>query len=138
MIHFGRFALIAAISLTPAAWVGGAAAQETSPAPATTTTDGVTQAAPTSEKPDPLKRRLSDKERFKQQHDIKQELKGSYKTWADQDVRWIITDEELQAFKSLSNDEERDQFIEQFWLRRNPNPDSPENEFREQHYQRIA
>jgi len=44
----------------------------------------------------------------------------------------------MQAFKSLSNDEERDQFIEQFWLRRNPNPDSPENEFREEHYARIA
>src|ERR1700736_2586175 len=44
----------------------------------------------------------------------------------------------MQAFKSLSNDEERDQFIEQFWLRRNPNPDSPENEYREEHYARIA
>jgi GWxTD domain-containing protein len=43
-----------------------------------------------------------------------------------------------KAFKSLSNDEERDNFIEQFWLRRNPNPDSPENEFREEHYRRIA
>jgi len=56
----------------------------------------------------------------------------------DEDVRWIITDQELQAFKSLSNDEERDQFIENFWLRRNPNPDSPENEYREEHYARIA
>ena len=133
MNPFGRFALIATLALTAAVGVPGLAAQETAP-----TTDGVTKAPSTVEKPDPLKRRLSDKERFKQQRDIKQELKGSYKTWADQDVRWIITDEELQAFKSLSNDEERDQFIEQFWLRRNPNPDSPENEFREQHYQRIA
>ncbi len=53
-------------------------------------------------------------------------------------MRWIITDQELQAFKNLSNDEERDQFIENFWLRRNPNPDSPENEYREEHYARIA
>jgi GWxTD domain-containing protein len=30
------------------------------------------------------------------------------------------------------------QFIEQFWLRRNPNPDSPENEFKDEHYARIA
>lgn len=133
MNHFGRFALLAALTLTPFLGVRGVFAQETAPG-----ADGVTKAPVAPEKPDPLKRRLSDKERFKQQHDIKQELKGSYKTWADQDVRWIITDEELQAFKSLSNDEERDQFIEQFWLRRNPNPDSPENEFREQHYQRIA
>ena len=81
---------------------------------------------------------MSDKQRFEQQKAVKKELKGGYKKWVDEDVRWIITDEELSAFKQLSNDEERDQFIEQFWLRRNPNPDSPENEFREQHYQRIA
>ena len=65
-------------------------------------------------------------------------MKGQYKTWLDQDVRWIITDEEAKAFKSLTNDEERDQFIEQFWQRRNPNPDSPDNEFRDEHYARIA
>jgi GWxTD domain-containing protein len=69
---------------------------------------------------------------------MKQELKGSYKTWVEQDVKWIITDEELEAFKHLSNDEERDQFIENFWRRRNPDPDSPDNEYREEHYARIA
>jgi len=99
---------------------------------------GVTQTPPTVEKPDPLKRRLSDKDRIAQQKALKVELKGEYKTWLDQDVRWIITDTELKAFKSLSNDEERDQFIEAFWQRRNPNPDSPDNEFREEHYARIA
>jgi GWxTD domain-containing protein len=100
--------------------------------------DGVTKAPATEEKPDPLKRRLTDKEKFKQQKDLGKELKGVYKKWVDEDVHWIITDTELQAFKQLSNDEERDQFIEQFWLRRNPNPDSPDNEFREEHYARIA
>jgi GWxTD domain-containing protein len=108
-----------------------------SPAP-TATTDGVSQGPVTEEKPDPLKRRLTDKERFKQQKELKGELHGVYKKWVDEDVHWIITDTELQAFKSLSNDEERDQFIEQFWLRRNPNPDSPDNEYREEHYARIA
>ena len=53
-------------------------------------------------------------------------------------MRWIITDEERQTFKRLSNDEERDQFIEQFWLRRDPTPDTVENEFKEEHYRRIA
>jgi GWxTD domain-containing protein len=101
-------------------------------------TDGVTKGPVTVEKPDPLKRPMSDDEKRKQQKALKQELKGVYKKWVDEDVRWIITDQELQAFKSLSNDEERDQFIENFWLRRNPNPDSPENEFREEHYARIA
>jgi GWxTD domain-containing protein len=87
---------------------------------------------------DPLTRQRSDKERFKQQKELKQELHGTYKKWVDEDVHWIITDQELKAFKSLSNDEERDSFIEAFWQRRNPNPDSPENEFREEHYRRIA
>ncbi|HEX4577137.1 MAG TPA: GWxTD domain-containing protein [Edaphobacter sp.] len=112
------------------------AAQETPASPAQA--DGVTRGPVTVEKPDPLKRPLSDKEKIAQQKALKQELKGVYKKWVDEDVRWIITDQEMQAFKSLSNDEERDQFIENFWLRRNPNPDSPENEFREEHYARIA
>jgi GWxTD domain-containing protein len=101
-------------------------------------TNGVTQVPPVAEKPDPTKRRLTDQEKMKQQKALRGELHGEYKKWVDEDVRWIITDQELQAFKNLSNDEERDTFIENFWLRRNPNPDSPENEYREEHYQRIA
>jgi GWxTD domain-containing protein len=101
-------------------------------------TDGVTKGPPITEQPDPLKRPVTDKEKIAQQKALRQELKGEYKKWVDEDVRWIITDQELQAFKSLGNDEERDQFIENFWLRRNPNPDSPENEYREEHYARIA
>ncbi|WP_420239519.1 GWxTD domain-containing protein [Telmatobacter bradus] len=87
---------------------------------------------------DPRRRQRSDKERYKAQKDLRAELKGTYKTWLSQDVTYIISDEERKAFMSLSNDEERDAFIENFWLRRNPNPDSPENEFREEHYRRIA
>jgi GWxTD domain-containing protein len=86
---------------------------------------------------DPLQRQLTDKERYAQQKELKHELHGTYKRWVEEDVRWIITDEELKSFKSLSNDEERDAFIENFWQRRNPSPDSPENEFREEHYRRI-
>jgi GWxTD domain-containing protein len=102
------------------------------------TSDGVSQVPPTTEKPDPLKRRLTDKEKIQQQKAIRGELHGVYKKWVDEDVHWIITDQELQAFKSLSNDEERDTFIENFWLRRNPNPDSPENEYKDEYYARIA
>ncbi len=86
----------------------------------------------------PLNRKLSDKERRNQQKELGQELKGPYKKWANEDVRWIITDQEMKAFKSLSNDEERDAFIEQFWQRRNPDPESPENTFRDENYRRIA
>jgi GWxTD domain-containing protein len=99
---------------------------------------GVVKTAPVEEKPDPLKRRLSDREEKTRRQATKNELKGEYKQWLDQDVRWIITDEETKAFKSLANDEERDAFIEEFWRRRNPNPESPENEFRDEHYARIA
>jgi GWxTD domain-containing protein len=91
-----------------------------------------------SQEVDPLKRERSDKEKFAAQKAVKDELKGAYKTWLNQDVAYIISDEERKAFRTLSNDEERDAFIENFWLRRNPNPDSPENEFREEHYRRIA
>ncbi len=86
---------------------------------------------------DPLKRPRSADEQIRAQKELKQELKGAYKTWLDQDVSYIISDEERKAFKSLSNDEEREAFIENFWRRRNPNPDSPENEFRDEHYRRI-
>ena len=114
---------------------------QTANAPAAKTENpGVTKTEPVEEKPDPLKRRLSDRERSNQQKYLKQELKpdGTFKKWLEQDVVWIISDQEVQAFKALKNDEEREAFIEQFWLRRNPNPESPDNEFREQHYARIA
>ncbi len=87
---------------------------------------------------DPMNRPLSDKEKLRRLHQTRQELSGAYKTWLTQDVAYIITDEEARAFKNLSNDEERDSFMENFWQRRNPNPDSPDNEFREEHYRRIA
>jgi GWxTD domain-containing protein len=61
-----------------------------------------------------------------------------YKRWLDQDVAWIITDEERKTFKALKTDDEREQFIEQFWLRRDPDPDTDANEYREEYYQRIA
>jgi GWxTD domain-containing protein len=97
-----------------------------------------TQPSTAQDEPDPLKRPRSDKEQFQAQKERRQELKGAFKTWLEQDVAYIISDEERKAFKNLSNDEEREAFIENFWLRRNPNPDSPDNEFREEHYRRIA
>ena len=92
----------------------------------------------TDQDQNPLNRPLSDKQRYKQQKLLRQELSDTYKNWLNQDVAYIITDQERKAFLSLSNDEERDAFIEQFWRRRNPDPDSPENAAREEHYRRIA
>jgi GWxTD domain-containing protein len=87
---------------------------------------------------DPLKRPADEKTRKKNSRALKQELSKPYKKWLDEDVAYIITDEERAAFKQLSNDEERDNFIEAFWQRRDPTPDTEENEFKEEHYQRIA
>jgi GWxTD domain-containing protein len=87
---------------------------------------------------DPLKRPIEEKRRKANEKSFKKELKGEYKKWLDEDVRWIISDDERKTFMQLSNDEERDQFIEAFWQRRNPNPDSEDNEFKEEHYARIA
>jgi GWxTD domain-containing protein len=87
---------------------------------------------------DPLKRPLTEKQKKERQKALKNELSKTYKKWLNEDVVYIITPEERQAFLQLSNDEERDQFIEQFWLRRDPTPDTAENEFKEEHYRRIA
>jgi len=81
---------------------------------------------------------MSEKERKKQQERLRKELETPYKKWLQEDVVYIITDEEKKAFKALQTDEEREQFIEQFWLRRDPTPDTEENEYREEHYRRIA
>ncbi len=81
---------------------------------------------------------MTDKQRRKQQEKLKKELETPYKKWLTEDVGYIISDEERKAFKVLATDEEREQFIEQFWLRRDPTPDTEENEYREEHYRRIA
>jgi GWxTD domain-containing protein len=86
---------------------------------------------------DPLKRPISEKQKKENAKALKQELSKTYKKWLDEDVVYIISDEERKAFKQLSNDEERDQFIEAFWQRRDPTPDTEENEFKEEHYRRI-
>jgi len=94
--------------------------------------------APGKDQADPLKRPLSEEQKKKNAKGLKVELSKTYKKWLSEDVVWIITDEERAAFKQLSNDEERDQFIEAFWQRRDPTPDTVENEFKEEHYRRIA
>jgi GWxTD domain-containing protein len=81
---------------------------------------------------------MSEKERKKKEAQLRKELETPYRKWLNEDVAWIITDEEKSAFKRLQTDEEREQFIESFWLRRDPTPDTVENEFKEEHYRRIA
>ena len=87
---------------------------------------------------DTIAKPLTKKQQAKKQKELEKELMGPWKKWLNEDVVYIITDEEKQAFKRLKTDEERQQFVEQFWLRRDPTPDTEENEFKEEHYRRIA
>jgi GWxTD domain-containing protein len=85
-----------------------------------------------------VSRPMTEREKKKNEDKLKQELVTPYKKWIDEDVVWIISDDERRAFKQLQTDEEREQFIESFWLRRDPTPDTEENEYKEEHYRRIA
>src|SRR5438034_11664882 len=74
----------------------------------------------------------------KKTRNVKPELNKAYKDWLEKDVAYIITDEERKAFKKLQTDDERERFIEEFWRRRDPDPDTDENEYREEYYERSA
>ena len=97
-----------------------------------------TASTPAAKEEDPLKRPISDKQQKKNSKALRQELSKTEKDWLEKDVAYIITDEERAAFRQFSNEEERDKFIEAFWQRRDPTPDTEENEFKEEHYRRMA
>src|SRR6059058_1448061 len=79
-----------------------------------------------------------DKEAKRKMRRTLKELDSSYRQWLAEDVTYIISPDERNAFLQLDTNEEREQFIEQFWLRRSSNPDLPENDYKEEHYRRIA
>jgi GWxTD domain-containing protein len=85
----------------------------------------------------PQNQKLTKDQKQKMKKTLK-ELDNSFKTWLNEDVTYIISPEERTAFLRLETNEEREQFIEQFWLRRSSNPDMPDNDFKEEHYRRIA
>jgi GWxTD domain-containing protein len=85
----------------------------------------------------PAPQKLDKEARRKMKRTLK-ELDSAYRQWLTEDVTYIISPDERNAFLQLDTNEEREQFIEQFWLRRSSNPDLPENDFKEEHYRRIA
>ncbi|MGH9767933.1 MAG: GWxTD domain-containing protein [Blastocatellia bacterium] len=87
---------------------------------------------------DAQKDKNEERKKEKARKSQEEQIKSVYKRWKDNDVRWIITDEERKTFDSLKTDDEREQFIEAFWFRRDPDPDTDVNEYREEYYQRIA
>ena len=118
MSRLTRTAVAAAFSL--AFWLPLALAQDAQDAGDTPTAKKIDKAA---------------KRKMKQ---TLKELDSAYKQWLNEDVVYIITPDERNAFLQLQTNEEREQFIEQFWLRRSSNPDLPDNDFKEEHYRRIA
>jgi GWxTD domain-containing protein len=85
----------------------------------------------------PANQKLTKEQKQKMRKTLK-ELEGPYRSWLNEDVIYIISPEERTSFLQLETNEEREQFIEQFWLRRSSNPDLPDNDFKEEHYRRIA
>src|SRR5271170_6263400 len=142
MFRVGSRYLLFLVSLAIAMGLGGSAsAQADKPASAGDQNSAATVTgaqAQTTDEADPLRRPPNEKQKKQQKRNLNIELSKTYKKWLNEDVVWIITDEEKAAFKQLSNDEERDSFIEAFWQRRDPTPDTEENEYKEEHYQRIA
>ena len=138
------FFLFLAFLLSLSGWL----VSQTTPAEVSATKGGGGSQAQSTDQPstkdksspdfDKRNKPVSEKTKKEQQKAFHQEISKVYKKWLDEDVRYIITDEERSAFKQLSNDEERDNFIENFWARRDPTPDTVENEFKEEHYRRIA
>src|SRR3982074_2399931 len=98
----------------------------------------IASALPAQDARDPNAPQKIDKDQKRKIRKSLKELEGPYKQWLSEDVVYIIAPEERTAFLQLETKEEREQFIEQFWLRRSGNPDLPDNEFKEEHYRRIA
>ena len=64
-------------------------------------------------------------------------LPPQYAKWLNEDVVYIISKEERQAFLQLPDDAARDVFMKEFWEVRNPLRGADRNPFREEHYRRI-
>jgi GWxTD domain-containing protein len=126
----GAILLLAPIAVGLSAWQAKMPAHPAQPVV-------VAQAQP-AQTPRPLAEREQQKNEDKTEKEIQRGETSPYTKWLDEDVAYIITNQERAAFKALTTDAEREKFIEQFWERRDPTPGTPENEFKEEHYRRIA
>ena len=130
---------IAAVSLAGIGVITGQSqSQPSSSSSSSSSSSGSAPAASSSAQQETIAKPLTKKQLARKQKQLEQELMGPWKKWMNQDVLYIITDEERASFKRLKTDEERQQFVEAFWQRRDPTPDTEENEYKEEHYRRIA
>jgi GWxTD domain-containing protein len=95
-------------------------------------------AAPAPPRRETTAQPLSEMGKKQREEKLRNELETPYRKWLNEDVAYIITDRERVAFHRLTTDAEREHFIEQFWLQRDPTPGTVENEFKQEHYRRIA
>lgn len=70
--------------------------------------------------------------------DTEKNLSPRYRHWINEEVNYIIESEERKEFLALTSDAERENFIKVFWDTRNPTPGSDVNEYKEEHYRRLA
>ena len=87
---------------------------------------------------DKNKKSAAEQDISERPRNIKKEKTNVFKKWVDEDVAYIITEDEKRAWKKLQTDDEREKFIEQFWRRRDPDPDTEVNEYLEEHFERVA
>lgn len=120
-----RFSILGSIPFLLGSWAIPSVAQAQANQPQSS------NAKQSDQKQDNSKKKINEKQVFK-------ELATPYKKWLQEDIVYIISDAERRAFLQLQTNEERENFIEEFWQRRNPDPDSVDNPVKEEHYRRIA
>jgi GWxTD domain-containing protein len=105
---------------------------------AATMLSGWQQDSPQPQRPAPPRAPVAQQKQAQGRQPARAPLDNPYDKWVKQDVVYIIAPEERAAFENLGSNEEKEHFIEQFWQRRDPTPGTVENEFKEEHYRRIA
>ena len=60
-----------------------------------------------------------------------------YRKWAEEEVGYLLTEEEFEVFQRLDSESKFERFMEDFWRVRDPTPGTPENEYYDLHYERL-
>lgn len=66
------------------------------------------------------------------------EVAEAYRTWASGPASLLFTAADRQAWAAVATDQDADLFVRLFWARRDPDPTTPENEFRTDFDRRVA
>jgi GWxTD domain-containing protein len=139
---FSASLLVAALALVSVTHAQPSPAPEAPAPPSAQQAPAAPQAAapqpPAQTAPETIARPETEQQKKNDEAKLKRELETPYKKWLNEEVFWVITAEERKEFQGLAADDQREQFIEDFWKRRDPTPSTDENEYREEYYRRIA